>query len=141
MEENNKVGIDELLGQKVKRIKVSQNNIFDTPRNELMVDEVLIYLDNKIIVLRPITETDEIEVLVKDQQVENFELSNVEILPQFVNSKLSYTWECFNTNNYFDTFMMAFDNLKPNVAILCDGNVLKILLLEELPNSVSNLES
>lgn len=124
------IELEALLGQRVKKIVVDQNTVFDAPRSKLIVDKVLIYLETKVLVIKPLTETDEIEILIKDSVAR--ESSWVDILGEFVNSKLSYTWQCFNTNNYFDVFMLAFGSLRPSMAVLSEGSALNILVLEEL---------
>jgi hypothetical protein len=124
------IELDVLLGQRIKKIVVDQNTVFDEPRSKLIADKVLIYLDTKVLVIKPLTETDEIEILIKDSVAR--ESSWVDILGEFVNSKLSYTWQCFNTNNYFDVFMLAFGSLRPSMAVLSEGSALNILVLEEL---------
>ncbi len=126
--------VGDCLGEKLTRIFVKSNTVFLSANNEILVDEIVLVLEESKLRILPIQDTDEISVEVSEyQKLEKSELySELNILNKYLGSKLSITWNCRNTNNYFDIFIIGLKHLHPSLIILSEGSVLKLFGVEQI---------
>lgn len=128
-----KINFENYLGQKLSRVVAGLNNIFLTKNNEILADEIIFEFEKFRLRILPIQDTDEIELKISESVTENLvSYTELELLNKFVGKKLTYTWNCINSNGYFDAFMISFDLLHPNLIILSEGSVLKIFETNQL---------
>jgi Family of unknown function (DUF6334) len=93
--------------------------------DELCLDQVQFIFQNQTLTLKPIAETDEIELL----QTPTLQLTTT-VSPDwgrsFLGKKLQTLWKCENAQGYQDQIILAFEHLQPSLAFLSEGSVLKV---------------
>lgn len=121
-----------LLGKQIKAIKLVPDTVFEAYDDEILADEVIIDLGEYLLSILPLPDTDELKVQIIERPAYRGNVRAEPILKQYINAKLSYTWEGVNTNGYQDVFMVAFDTLTPAIMILCEGSVLKLFEFQQV---------
>lgn len=118
--------IEKLIGEKLSKVLIKRNAIFESTDNHIFADEIYFVFKNDCLYISPITESDEIgfEILNISENKSLDQLEN--ILLQFNDKKLGEFWNCTNSRDYFDAFILGFDRLHPSIIILSEGSVLKI---------------
>lgn len=99
--------------------------------DELCLDQIQFIFTDKMIVLQPIVDTDEIEIIH-----ENTIAPVSEQFPIWCSGLLGKTlqtvWICENAQGYRDQVIFAFDRLHPTLALIAEGSVLKVFRCEQL---------
>lgn len=113
--------------QKIENIylfptKVAYDDIF-------LYEQILIITD-QVISIKPIVDTDEIKILVKNKTRKN--LTNAIIYQAFNNRELMEIWRCRNDQGYFDQVVVGIDDIWPTFSIVCELGLLGIFVCEPL---------
>ncbi len=129
----NKLTIDDFLGEEIKFIDVKRDKYFPgTAQEKSMIDEILVHFADKSIVIVPVAETDEIKVTFSKRKNTNEGIDTLEqnILSKYIGKTFNQVWNCVNSNGYFDLYILGFSYLDPSVLVLCEGSTLRILELK-----------
>lgn len=119
---------DSILGEKVARFLIKQNQDFESSDDEILIDELIVDLEMSVIRISPVVNSDEIiwECFTRDTLNEH-SLKDYSAIQQYVGRTLSATWTCTNSNGYFDLLILGLDRLHPTLLILSEGGVLKVI--------------
>lgn len=127
--------IDFSIGSPLIGVSVIEDEDFES--NELCLDQVQLVFENTIITLRPLGDTDEIEITqCPNSSTEQFSNAPVWCKP-LLGKKLQTVWICENAQGYRDHVIFAFDFLQPTIAFLAEGSVLKVFCYEQVMKKVS----
>jgi hypothetical protein len=124
----NKLIIEDFWGEKLTGVEIVYSNETSSPSRKEIEKIFLGFLNNSIIIT-PVSETDEIKVELSSLPLLTKETTNM-FLP-YLGKKLAVTWNCINSQGYFDMYTVGFEHLHPNIIILCKGSGL--LLFEAHP--------
>ncbi|OJJ19390.1 hypothetical protein BKI52_21510 [marine bacterium AO1-C] len=123
--------IANILGQKLCGISLKKSE-FISSKNEIIADEIVFHFDEIILQIRPLSDTDELQLSILDSPPNNTILYNYKGLNNFIGKQLVYTWKGINSQGYFDLFTLAFEYITPNISIVCEGSALKILIMKSI---------
>ena len=126
--------IENYWGEKLIKVLVKPNDDFISPSDGILADEIIFLFENFQLKISAIVDTDEIDLKIIERENSKIDNSYIEhkTLNNFIGKRLSQTWECFNSKNYFDLFIIGFVQLHPNLMILSEGSSLKIFNTTEL---------
>ncbi|KYC40925.1 hypothetical protein WA1_25255 [Scytonema hofmannii PCC 7110] len=99
--------------------------------NELCLDKVQLIFQDSTVTLIPMTDTDEIEI----RQEPNTTASVVNTpswCQSFIGKKLMTVWVCENDQGYRDQVIFAFEYLRPSIAFVAEGSVVKAFCYEQI---------
>ncbi len=110
------------IGQELKAVSIIEDKEFQS--DELCFDKVQFLFKDTAVTLTPIIDTDEIDI----SQESNVNFSTVDTpswCKQFLGKKLMTLWVCENNQGYQDQVIFAFENLRPSIAFIAEGSVIK----------------
>lgn len=113
-------------GEKLIEVRGRINEDFKPHRDEIMLDELIFVFETARMRILPVTDTDELAVELSEVDLSGASLMKIRELDKFSGRRLADVWQCFNSRNYFDLFVIAFDRLHPGVINVSEGGVLKI---------------
>lgn len=117
--------------------KIQQIEDTDFATDELCLDRLDLIFPTFQLVVLPVVETDEIEILLQSHQVTELDYRSGRQTPPWaadlLNQTLQMIWVCENQQGYTDQLILAFDTLQPTLGILAEGSVLKPFLMRSLP--------
>jgi len=127
------------IGSPLIAISVIEDKEFDS--DELCLDQVQLFFEDTIIMLRPVVDTDEIEITQSSNSSSLESLNNPPEWSRLLLGKtLETVWICKNTQNYEDQIILAFDFLQPTIAFLAEGSVLKAFWYKQVMRKESKPE-
>lgn len=112
-----------LIGQPLTGVSIIEDKEF--PGNELCLDQIQLVFDDIIVTLLPITDTDEIEIIHKISH-RAAPKNTPSWCRSFLGKKLMTVWVCENDQGYQDQVIFAFEYLRPSLAFVAEGSVLKL---------------
>jgi hypothetical protein len=118
-----KIIIEDFWGQQL--INTEINTSYSTKE----IEKITLGFPTKSIIITPLSGTDEIEVEFSSLPLLTSKTTN--ILSPYIGKKLGMIWNCTNLRGYFDMYIVGFEQLHPNILILCEGSAL--LLFEAHP--------
>lgn len=124
------------IGQILTGIDVIEDEDFGG--NEYYLEKVTLFFENQIIILSPIYDTDEIEIIIKDYQNHGEKINTPFWGQSFVNKKLMTVWVCDNDQGYQDQVIFALGYLKPSLAFVSEGSAIKVFKYEQICQAISN---
>ena len=106
--------------------------------DEILLDEVRLIFPEAHVILQPLIDTDEIDIIIKpcDRENEIFSGDRTSITGLYrspgwssflVGQKLQTVWVCENQQGYRDRVSFAFKTLRPSIEFICEGSVMSIL--------------
>lgn len=102
-------------------------------RNDNVISRIkLIFQDNTVLTLLPVSDTDEICIKMVKCKIINNIITTPAWGKSFLDKKLMSVWQCKNNQGYHDQVIFAFEHLKPNLSFLSEGSNLKIFKLHQL---------
>lgn len=117
------------IGQFLRAVSIAEDEEF--PSNELCLDKVQLIFQDSTVTLIPMAETDEIEI-----EQESITTTSLEGTPSwcqsFIGKKLMTVWICENDQGYRDQVIFAFEYLRPSIAFVAEGSVVKVFCSEQL---------
>ncbi len=117
------------IGQALTAVSIFEDKEF--AGNELCCDKVQLFFENIALTLLPIIDTDEIEIT----QESNVAVSAAQTpfwCQNLLGKKLMTLWVCENDQGYQDQVIFAFGNLRPCVAFIAEGSVIKAFRHEQI---------
>ncbi len=110
------------IGQPLTAVSILEDKEFSS--NEICLDKIQLFFQDSTITLLPIADTDEIEIIQ-----ENINTLSEENTPSWCQSllgkKLMTVWICENDQGYRDQVIFAFEYMRPSIAFVAEGSVLK----------------
>ena len=129
------------LNQPLRKIQQIEDTDFDT--DELCLDRLDLIFPTFQLVVLPVVETDEIEILLQSHQFTELDSISGQQPPPWaadlLNQTLQMIWVCENQQGYTDQLILAFDTLQPTLGILAEGSVLKPFLMRSLTKQASQV--
>lgn len=110
------------IGQELTAVAITEDKEFKS--DELCLDEIQFIFKDTAITLTPIIDTDEIQI----NQENNLNFSAIDTpvwCKDFLGKKLMTLWVCENDQGYQDQVIFAFENLRPSIAFVAEGSVIK----------------
>ncbi|MDM8519438.1 DUF6334 family protein [Anaerolineales bacterium HSG6] len=106
-------------------ISVVENKIFGG--KNLLLEEVNLFFAevNKVIKLRPLGDTDEIEIT--QQTVTNVSTGAPYWGETFIGKQLQAIWVCDNNQGYQDMVIFGFDWLRPSLTFISEVSMLVVM--------------
>ncbi|MDB5032787.1 MAG: hypothetical protein JWQ98_28 [Chlorobi bacterium] len=95
-------------------------------------DEIVLFFEESTVILRPISETDEISIGIGPGSRVDRRRRRVQLFPDLIGKQLNFSWISANNQGYQDLIVMAFDGTTPNFGVLCVGSMLQILNIDLL---------
>ena len=123
------------IGQTLTGIAVIEDKDFGG--NELCLEQVKLFFQEQTIILVPIFNTDEIQI-IKENKVDNCEINTPSWCQSFLNKKLMTVWVCDNDQGYQDQIIFAFGYLRPSIAFVSEGSVIKVFKYEQIHHAFSD---
>jgi hypothetical protein len=120
--------------------------------DELCLEEVKLIFQGTELILKPIVDTDEIEITLKTHQylrtpsqimMEDSGSEPPIWCDNFIGKKLQTVWVCENCQGYRDQVILAFQHLHPSISFVAEGSVIKVFSLAQIKQekiSPTNLE-
>jgi hypothetical protein len=115
-------------GQILQAISIIECQDFET--NELCLEQVQLIFEKESLTLLPIIDTDEIEIIQKENNSKIVDTSFY--FTPFLCQKLMGVWLCENDQGYQDQVIFAFNNLHPSLAFISEGSVLKVFTYQQI---------
>lgn len=110
------------IGQELTAVSITKDKEFKS--DELCLDEIQFIFKDTVITLTPIIDTDEIQI----NQENNVNFSAIDTpvwCKDFLGKKLMTLWVCENDQGYQDQVIFAFEHLRPSIAFVAEGSVIK----------------
>ncbi|MFB2835481.1 DUF6334 family protein [Floridanema evergladense] len=138
------------IGKPLISMSVWESKEFSS--NELWLEKVKLIFQDQELILQPIADTDEIEIIVKPKSLmpinqvamptnpmvmeelvsSSKRLENHIWYNAFIGKKLQTVWVCENSQGYRDQIILAFQHLHPSVSFVAEGSVIKVFSLEQI---------
>lgn len=134
------------IGSPLIEMSLLEDRVFGG--DELCLDEVQLIFTSTKIILQPIADTDEIDIILKSEtyrrtpflpKVMALELGSREDgeddpnwYNSFIGKKLQTVWVCENSQGYRDQIIFAFEYLHPNISFVAEGSVLKVFQCQQI---------
>ena len=136
--EANKLKIEDFWGEALMAIEIKYDAGQNLSKNQDQeIEKIVFGFSNKSIVITPVVDTDEIAVRLVHQPVTASTKNYHESLAKHLGSKLGFVWACTNLKGYSDMYVLAFDNLHPDILILCEASELLLFETKRLKHSAS----
>ncbi|MDB5033810.1 MAG: hypothetical protein JWQ98_1051 [Chlorobi bacterium] len=100
--------------------------------SDMCFDEITVVFEEKTIVLLPLPDTDEINIEVVPTIKSSKRRKRHQLFPILSGKALLGVWICNNDQGYQDLMVLAFEYLQPNIGVLAEGSVLKVLQMDVL---------
>ncbi|MGI2906221.1 DUF6334 family protein [Tolypothrix sp. VBCCA 56010] len=124
------MAIDEFpIGETLTAVSIIEDKEFAS--NQLCFDQVQLFLQNTTITLLPIADTDEIEIRQESTNTPSI-VNTPYWCKSFVGKKLMTIWICENDQGYRDQVIFAFEYLRPSIAFVTEGSVIKAFRFEQI---------
>jgi len=117
------------IGSPLINVLAIEDTLFT--QEELCFDQVQFIFESQTLVVKAITDTDEIE-LIQAPTVHACDTPAPEWARSLVGKKLQTLWTCENAQGYQDQIILAFGQLHPSLTLLAEGSVLKIFQTRSL---------
>ncbi|WP_124975291.1 DUF6334 family protein [Aphanothece sacrum] len=123
------------IGQTLTGVTVIEDKDFGG--NELCLEQVKLLFLEQTIILLPISDTDEIKI-IKENKVDKYITNSPSWCESFINKKLMTVWVCDNDQGYQDQVIFAFGYLRPSLAFVSEGSVIKVFNYEPIYRVLSD---
>ena len=123
------------IGQTLTGVTVIEDKNFGG--NELCLEQVKLLFQKQTIILLPISDTDEIEI-IRENQVDSCQINTPSWCQSFLDKKLMTVWVCDNDQGYRDQVIFAFGYLRPSLAFVSEGSVIKVFNYEQIYRVLSD---
>jgi hypothetical protein len=120
------------IGSILKEVSIVEDQEFKS--NELCLDRIQLIFQAGVVILQPLVDTDEIEII--SYSVPSSPDSTLINSPNWCSSllgkKLQMAWVCENHQGYQDQIIFAFEQLHPTIAFIAEGSVLKVFRYQQI---------
>jgi hypothetical protein len=117
------------IGQALTAVSIVEDKEF--AGNQLCFDQVKLFFQNTTITLLPIADTDEIEIIQESTNTPSV-VNTLYWCESFIGKKLMTIWVCENDHGYRDQVIFAFEYLRPSIAFVAEGSVIKAFRFEQI---------
>ncbi|MGB5960207.1 MAG: DUF6334 family protein [Coleofasciculaceae cyanobacterium] len=128
------------IGSILKEVSIIEDQEFNS--NELCLDRIQLIFQDTSIILQPLADTDEIEIVSSSvpsspnstfRQPQSTALINSPTwCSSMLGKKLQMAWVCENQQGYQDQVIFAFEQLHPSIAFIAEGSVLKVFRYQQI---------
>lgn len=125
------------IGHTLKAVSIVEYTEFGG--NELCVDRVQLFFPDRTVTLLPIADTDEIEIK-QETATASLPADTPSWCKSFLGKKLMTVWVCDNDQGYRDQVIFAFEYLRPSLAFVAEGSVLKAFRYEQIYRAISETQ-
>jgi hypothetical protein len=127
--EGSKLTLEDFWGKELTAIEViCEPEQKPTESQEQEITKITFGFGDKSMVVTPIADTDEIDVSLTSQLAMHSSKNCSASLLEHIGSKLGFTWNCANLKGYSDMYILGFEDLHPDILILCEAS--ELLLFE-----------
>ncbi|GAB4205874.1 MAG: hypothetical protein Fur006_62430 [Coleofasciculaceae cyanobacterium] len=132
------------IGSILKEVTILEDQEFGG--DEVCLDRVQLIFQDAAVILQPLSDTDEIELIVSSvpsllNQVpspsESTPIDSPTWCSSLLGKKLQMVWVCENHQGYRDQVIFAFEQLHPSIAFICEGSVLKVYCYQQITHALS----
>lgn len=132
------------IGSILKEVSVVEDQEFGG--DELCLDRVQLIFQDAAVILQPLADTDEIEIVLSsvpsllDQSPSSSNstlINSSSWMSSLLGKKLQMVWVCENHQGYRDQIIFAFEQLHPSIAFICEGSVLKGFRYQQVTHAIS----
>ncbi|GAA6619019.1 DUF6334 family protein [Scytonema sp. NUACC26] len=117
------------IGQFLTAVSIAEDEEF--LGNELCLGKVQLIFQDSAVTLIPMADTDEIEI--RQESVPTTSVIDTPSWCQsFIGQKLMTVWVCENNQGYRDQVIFAFEYLRPSIAFVAEGSVMKVFCCEQI---------
>ncbi|MGB3264659.1 MAG: DUF6334 family protein [Microcoleus sp.] len=127
------------IGQTLTAVSVLEYK--EDGSNLLSLDKIQLVFQDTTVTLLPISDTDEVEILVENATVPA--VANTPFwCESFIDKKLMTVWVCDNDQGYQDQVIFAFEYLHPSITFVAECSSLLVFLCEPVyrVKSVTDLQ-
>ncbi len=117
------------IGQALTAVSIVEDKEF--AGNQLCFDKVKLFFPNTTITLLPIADTDEIQIIQESSNTPSL-VDTPYWCKSFIGKKLMTIWVCENDQGYRDQVIFAFEYLRPSIAFVAEGSVIKAFRYEQI---------
>ncbi|MBR8838809.1 MAG: hypothetical protein DSM106950_33605 [Stigonema ocellatum SAG 48.90 = DSM 106950] len=117
------------IGQTLKAVSIVEEKQFGG--NELCLDEIKLFFQDTTVTLLAIADTDEIDIIQESSTVP-YPADTPSWCKSFLGKKLMTVWVCDNDQGYRDQVIFAFEYLRPSIAFIAEGSVMKAFRSEQI---------
>jgi hypothetical protein len=125
------------IGSILKEISILEDQEFGG--DELCLDRIQLIFDDTAVILQPLTETDEIELVISSapSSSDSTLINSPTWCSSLLGKKLQMVWVCENHQGYRDQVIFAFEQLHPSIAFVAEGSVLKVFRYQQVTHALS----
>jgi hypothetical protein len=130
------------IGSILKEVSIVEDQEFGSA--ELCLDRVQLIFQDTAVILQPLADTDEIEIISSSApSLTNQPPSSPDSTPitsptwcsSLLGKKLQMVWVCENHQGYRDQIVFAFEQLHPSIAFIAEGSVLKVFRYQQITHT------
>lgn len=125
------------IGSILKEVSILEDQEFGG--DELCLDRIQLIFHDTAVILQPLTETDEIEIVISSapSSSDSTLINSPTWSSSLLGKKLQMLWVCENHQGYRDQIIFAFEQLHPSIAFICEGSVLKVFRYQQITHALS----
>lgn len=124
------------IGQTLSAVSIVEDKEFSG--DELCLEQVKLFFQDTTVTLLPLADSDEIEIIQENISV-SYPLDTPSWCKSFLGKKLMTIWVCENAQDYRDQVIFAFDYLRPTLAFVAEGSILKAFHYEQIYREKASL--
>ena len=124
------------IGSILKEVSILEDQEFGG--NELCCDRIDLIFHDTAVILQPLADTDEIEIVISSapSSLSSTLINSPTWCSSLLGKKLQMVWVCENHQGYRDQIIFAFEQLHPSIAFICEGSVLKVFRYQQVTNAL-----
>jgi hypothetical protein len=125
------------VGSILKEVSILEYQEFGG--NELCCDRIQLIFPDAAVILQPLADTDEIEIVISSapSSLSSTLISSSTWCSSLLGKKLQMVWVCENHQGYRDQLIFAFEQLHPSIAFIAEGSVLKVFRYQQVTHALS----
>lgn len=123
------------IGSILKEVSIIEDQEFGG--DELCLDRIQLTFQSSAIILQPLIDMDEIEIISSSVGSLTNPNSATQInsptwCSSLLGKKLQMVWVCENNQGYQDQIIFAFEQLHPTISFIAEGSVLKVFHYQQI---------
>lgn len=120
------------IGSILKEVSIVEDQEFKS--NELCLDRIQLIFQAGVVILQPLVDTDEIEIISSSipSSSDSTLINSPNWCSSLLGKKLQMAWVCENHQGYQDQIIFAFEQLHPTIAFIAEGSVIKVFRYQQI---------
>ena len=120
------------IGSILKEVSIVEDQEFKS--NELCLDRIQLIFQAGVVILQPLVDTDEIEIISSSipSSSDSTLINSPTWCSSLLGKKLQMAWFCENHQGYQDQIIFAFEQLHPTIAFIAEGSVIKVFRYQQI---------